>query len=148
MYKRIINYEDYDGNQRAEEHYFNMSKAEVIQWLTQSGDYTLDKVFDKLVKERNGREIMNIFSDLIYRSYGKKSLDGRRFDKTEEAKRDFMETEAYSVLFTEIVTDAKKAAEFFNGVIPKDMAADIERIMKENPDAIPDEVKDYMLPGA
>lgn len=101
-----------------------------------------------MVKERNGREIMNTFSDLIYRSYGKKSLDGRRFDKTEEAKRDFMETEAYSVLFTEIVTDAKKAAEFFNGVIPKDMAADIERIMKENPDAIPDELKDYMLPGA
>jgi 5'-deoxynucleotidase YfbR-like HD superfamily hydrolase len=87
---------------------------------------------------------MEIFADLIYMSYGRKSLDGRRFEKSEEIKRDFMETEAYSVLFTELVTDAKKAADFINAIVPKELSDEIERIIKENPDGIPDEMKDYL----
>lgn len=144
MLKRTITYEDYDGNQRTEDFYFNLSQAEIIKWLTTSGDYTLDKVLDKLAKERNGREIMRMFEELIVMSYGKKSLDGKRFDKSKEVKDEFLETEAYSVLFTEIVTDAKKAGEFINGIIPKKLAEDVLKIMKENPEGIPDEVKDYL----
>lgn len=144
MLKRTITYEDYDGNQRTEDFYFNLSQAEIIKWLTTSGDYTLDKVLDKLAKERNGREIMRMFEELIVMSYGKKSLDGKRFDKSKEVKDEFLETEAYSVLFTEIVTDAKKAGEFINGIIPKKLAEDVLKIMEENPDGVPDEVKDYL----
>lgn len=144
MLKRTITYEDYDGNQRTEDFYFNLSQAEIIKWLTTSGDYTLDKVLDKLAKERNGREIMRMFEELIVMSYGKKSLDGKRFDKSKEVKDEFLETEAYSILFTEIVTDAKKAGEFINGIIPKKLAEDVLKIMKENPEGIPDEVKDYL----
>jgi hypothetical protein len=144
MLKKVIKYEDYDGNIREEEHYFNLTKAEVIQWLTTTGGYTLDKVIERLGKERNGKRIMEIFADLIYMSYGRKSLDGRRFEKSEEIKRDFMETEAYSVLFTELVTDAKKAADFINAIVPKELSDEIERIIKENPDGIPDEMKDYL----
>lgn len=146
MYTREITYEDYNGVKRTETHHFNLSKAEVIQWLTTSGDYTLDKVFERLAAERNGKEIMKIFENLIYLAYGKVSLDGRRLDKSEEAKRDFMETEAFSVLFCEIVTDAKKAAEFVNGIIPKSLADEINKIMAENPKAIPDNLKEYIRP--
>jgi hypothetical protein len=144
MLKKVIKYEDYDGNIREEEHYFNLTKAEVIKWLTTTGGYTLDKVIEQLGKERNGKRIMEIFEDLIYMSYGKKSLDGRRFEKTDEIKRDFMETEAYSILFTELVTDAKKAADFINAIVPKELSDEIERIIRENPDGIPDEMQDYL----
>lgn len=146
MYKKTITYTDYDGNQRTEDYYFNLSKAEIIKWLTTSGDYTLDKVFEKLYAERNGKEIMNVFEELLYQAYGKKSLDGRRFDKSEEVKRDFMETEAYSVLFTELVTDAKKAGDFINKIIPRDLAEEVEKIMSENPNGIPAEIRDYVAP--
>lgn len=144
MYKRTITFTDYDGNERTEDHYFNMSKAEIIKWLTTSGDYTLDKVFEKIVAKRNGREIMQIFEDIIYQSYGEKSLDGRRFDKSEEVKRNFMETEAYSVLFTELVTDAKKASEFINNIIPRDLAEEIKKIMDEHKGNLPAEIADYV----
>lgn len=144
MYKRTITFTDYNGTKRTEDHYFNLSKAEVIKWLTTSGDYTLDKVFEKIVAKRNGKEIMKVFDELIYLSYGEKSLDGRRFDKSEEVKRNFMETEAYTVLFTELVTDAKKAAEFINKIIPQDMADEISKIYEKYPDGIPDELKDYI----
>lgn len=145
MLTRTITYEDYDGNMRTEDFFFNLSQAEVIKWLTTSGDYTLDKVLEKLQKERNGREIMRRFEELIEMSYGEKSLDGKRFIKSKEVKEAFLQTEAYSVLFTEIVTDASKAAEFINGIIPKKMAEEIQKIMDENPEGIPAEIKDYLL---
>lgn len=144
MLKRTITYEDLDGNKRTEDLYFNLNRAEVIKWLTTSGDYTLDKMILKLSTERNGKEIMKIFDDLILSSYGEKSLDGRRFIKSPELSEEFKQTEAYSVLFCELVTDAKKAADFMNGIIPKDMAAEVSKAMKENPDAIPAELKDYI----
>lgn len=147
MLKRSIEFEDYDGTKRKEDHYFNLNKAEVIKWLTTSGDYTLDKVLERLSTERNGKKIMEIFEDLIRLSYGKKSLDGRKFEKTEEIWNDFYQTEAYSILFTELVTDARKAADFVNKIIPKDLADEVEKIIKEYPEGIPDTLKDYTGPA-
>lgn len=147
MLKRTVEYVDYDGNPRKEDFYFNLSKAEVIDWLTTSGNYTLDKVLERLAQEQNVKEILEIFKDVLYRAYGKKSLDGRRFMKDEETKREFVETEAYSILYTELATDAKKAADFINAIIPADLAADVEKIIRENPDGIPDTLKDYVPDG-
>lgn len=145
MLKKVITFTDYDDQVRTEEHFFNLSKAEVIKWLTTSGDYTLDKVLERLSTERNGKKIMEIFEDLIHLSYGRKSLDGRKFEKSDEIWDDFYQTEAYSVLFTELVTDASKAADFVNGIIPKDLAEEVEKIIKDHPDGIPAEMKDYTL---
>lgn len=145
MLKKTIEFEDYDGNVREEDHYFHLNKAEVIKWLTTTGDYTLDKVIERLSTERNGKKIMSIFEDLIRLSYGRKSLDGRKFEKNEEIWNDFYQTEAYSVLFTELVTDAKKAAQFVNGIIPKQLSSEVERIIRENPQALPDSVKNSGL---
>lgn len=144
MLKKTIKYEDYEGNLREEDFYFNLNKAEVIKWLTTSGDYTLDKVLIQLSNERNGKEIMKIFEDLIHLSYGVKSLDGRKFIKSEELWEDFHQTEAYSELFSELVMDAEKAADFVNKVIPKSLATEIVKTLAENPEGVPDEVKDYM----
>lgn len=141
MLRKVFEYTDFDGNQRKETHYFNLNKAETIKWLATSGDYTLDKVLQRLYTERNGREIISIFEDLIHRSYGVKSLDGRKFEKSEEIWNNFYQTEAYSMLFTELVTDAKKAADFVNQIIPKDLADDAEKMLKDNPDGIPNELK-------
>lgn len=145
MLKKTISYEDYDGNQRTEDFYFNLSKAEVIDWLTTSGRYTLDKLMDKLVRTENTKEIMQIFKDLIYRSYGEKSLDGRRFIKTEEVKNNFIETEAYSSLYMELIGDAKKAADFITGIVPKDLGEDVKTVMNDpsRMNELPESVKPY-----
>ena len=146
MYRKVIEFEDYNGNLLKEDFYFNLNKSEVIKWLTTTGDYTLDKVLERLAKERNGKKIMEIFEDLIHLSYGRKSLDGRKFEKNEEIWNDFYQTEAYSVLFTELVTDAQKAADFVNKIIPNDIAKEAEQIIRDNPDGIPDVFKDYTGP--
>lgn len=144
MLVKRIKYLDYDGQTREADFYFNLNKAETIMWMTMTGEYTLDKVLLRLSEERNGRKIMEIFEDLIRRSYGRKSLDGLRFEKSEEIWKEFYQTEAYSELFVELVTDAQKAAAFVNAIIPQDVAKEVSKALAENRDGLPPELKDYV----
>lgn len=123
MIKKNIKYVDYDGIARAEDFYFNLNKAEVIelQLGTVGG---LTKTLEKIVQEKDASRIIEYFKTLILKAYGEKSADGRRFIKSQELRDAFEQTEAYSELFIELASDAKMAAEFINGVLPKE-AADV-----------------------
>lgn len=121
MYKMTVKYEDYDGNLREEDHWFHLNEAELTQ-LNLSYVGGMEKRLDRIVKSKNTPEIMRIFKDIIRRSYGIKSDDGRRFIKSDEIYVDFEQTEAYSKLFMKLCTDSKAAAEFVNGIMPKNLA--------------------------
>ena len=136
MLCKKIKYIDYNGVEREEEFYFNLSKAEIMKWLTTNGAYTIDTVINKMIETENVRDMVGEFEFLIQTAYGEKSMDGKRFIKSPEVKANFIESEAYSVLFMELVGDAKKASDFFNAIIPADLAAEVDKIMKENPEAL------------
>lgn len=134
MLKKTITYTDYDGNERTEDFYFNLTKAELTEMqLSQNGG--LEKLLKKIVAEQNSARIVEMFKDIIFRAYGEKSLDGKRFikkDKEGNLLADaFAETEAYSDLFMELATDADAAAAFINGIIPKDLATQVEEQQKQ-----------------
>ena len=132
MLKKTMTYTDYDGNQRTEDFYFNLSKAEVAEMqLSASGG--LDKMINRIIAEQDGKRIIELFKDLVLRSYGKKSDDGKRFIKSKELAEEFSQTEAYSDLFMELATDAEAAAAFVNGIVP-DMS---EVTKKVNQAALP-----------
>lgn len=138
MLIKKIEYTDYDGNKRIDECCFHLNKAELIKWISSTNGYSIEKLLKRLMKERNIKEIIKIFEDLVHMSYGKKSLDGRRFEKSEEIWEDFSQTEAYSILFMELISDADKAAEFVNGIVPSDLASDVDKMMENK------EVKELM----
>lgn len=118
MLKKTITYTDCNDVERTEDFYFNLSKAEVIEMeLTTTGGMT--KVIDKIISTQDTPALFRIFKDLILKSYGEKSLDGKRFIKSKELSEAFSQTEAYSELLTELVSDADKASEFVNAIIPK-----------------------------
>lgn len=120
MLKKTISYVDYDGNDRTEDFWFNLSKAEIVELqLGITGGLT--KTLEKIVQEKDNKRIVEYFKDIILRAYGEKSADGRRFVKSPELRDAFMQTEAYSELFMELSGNAKAAAEFINGVIPKEL---------------------------
>ena len=144
MLIKKIKYTDFNGQEREEDFYFNLSKSELIKWLTTNGNYTIDAVLEKMIQTENAKDMVNEFEFLIMESYGTKSLDGKTFVKSKEVKDQFRYSPAYDVLFMELISDAKAAADFFNKVIPSDMADEVSKIMKENPDQIPDIVKDKM----
>lgn len=142
MLCKKIKYEDFEGIEREENFYFNLNEAELIEWLTTSGNYTIDKVLQKLVRSEKVKDIMIMFKELIYISYGEKSLDGKRFMKSKEIKDAFMESNAYSELFMEIVGDPKKAADFLNAIVPAKMSAGIAEALKD-PNSLPEEFREY-----
>lgn len=118
MLKKTITYVDYDGNPRTEDFYFNLSKAEIVKMeVSTSGG--MEKMLQELVASKDGKRIMEVFNGIILKAYGEKIPDGKRFVKSAELSQAFEQTEAYSELFMELVTDADKAAAFVNGIIPK-----------------------------
>lgn len=120
MYAKTIEYEDYNGNKRKETFYFNLSKAEIIdlEWRTPGG---LENYFKTIMETLDGQKLADTFKMLIQKSYGVKDPEGRRFIKNQEVLDNFTQTEAYSELYIQLATDDKAAAEFVNGIFPKDV---------------------------
>ena len=121
MLKKTIKYTDYNGVEREEDFYFNLSKAEIAEMeLEIPGGMTA--MLQRITATKDTPSLVKIFKDLILRSYGEKSADGKRFIKSAELKESFSQTEAYSELFMELATNADSASAFINGIIPADVA--------------------------
>lgn len=119
MLKKTITYTDYNGTERTEDFYFNLSKAEIME-MEMSTTGGLAELIQRIVKTQDAPAIIKIFKDLVLKAYGEKSPDGKRFIKSEELTTAFSQTEAYSILFMELATNADAAAKFVNGIIPVD----------------------------
>lgn len=129
MLKKEIAYTDYNGVARKETHYFNLSKAEIMEMeMSTAGGFA--EMIQKVVDAQDMPSIIKIFKDLILKAYGEKSPDGKRFIKSEELSTAFSQTEAYSVLFMELAMDAEAAAAFVNGIVPSDVSVDQATIQK------------------
>ena len=121
MLKKTIKYEDFDGNEREETFYFNLTEAELAEMeLSEKGGLT--KKLQLIVDTEDTPAIVKFFKDMLLLSFGKKSEDGRRFEKSEELRKEFSESMAFSKLFMELATDDEKAAEFINAIVPKNIA--------------------------
>jgi hypothetical protein len=124
MLKKTIKYVDFNGVERSEEFYFNLTKAELMEMeLSISGGLT--EMINSIVNTQDAPEIIKIFKKLILDSYGVKSNDGKRFVKSKELSEEFAQTEAYSVLFMELATNADEASKFINGIMPVDVAKEV-----------------------
>ena len=140
MLKKTMTYTDFDGNERTEDFYFNLSQAEILEMeLGVSGRMT--QMITKIIAAQEGERIIKTFKDIILKAYGEKSPDGKRFIKSEELSTAFSQTDAYSQLFIELAMDANAAAAFVNGIIPANLSksamptnsqTQIEPILKES----------------
>lgn len=118
MFEKKIKYIDYNGEEREEVFYFHLNKAEIMEWeLSEVGG--LRARLEKIIASKDIPEIAAIFKEIIMKSYGVKSPDGKKFIKNKEVLNDFMQTEAYSELYMSLATDTDAASEFINKVIPK-----------------------------
>ena len=132
MLKKTITYQDYNGVERTEDFYFNLTKAEIME-MEMSTEGGMADMITRIVSAQDTPAIIKVFKDLLLKSYGTKSPDGKRFIKSKELSDEFAQTEAYSVLFMELATDADAASNFVNGIIPADIAKAAADEMKNNP---------------
>lgn len=122
MLKKTITYTDYNGTERTEDFYFNLTQTEVAEMEMSTAGGLAEKI-KKIVAAQDAPSIIQIFKELILKAYGEKSADGRRFIKSEALSTEFSQTEAYSVLFMELATNDKAASEFINGIVPSNAGA-------------------------
>lgn len=122
MLKETITYTDYNGLERTEDFYFNLNKAELME-LEMSTAGGLAEMINRIVTAKDAPGIIKVFKEIILKSYGVKTPDGRGFEKSEKLAKAFSETEAYSQLFMKLATDADAAAKFINGIVPQENKA-------------------------
>lgn len=126
MYAKKIKYVDFNSEEREETFYFNLMKSELMEMqLEVKGGLTT--IIEKIIETKEVPELVKLFKDLILRSYGEKSPDGKRFIKSKELAEAFSQTEAYSNLFMELATDADAASEFINGIVPPEYAPELKK---------------------
>ncbi len=125
MIKKTIKYTDFNGTERTEDYYFNLTKAELtdMELSTEGG---LDNLINRIVKEQNVPEIMKIFKSIIAKSYGIKSDDGKYFRKSEDAFNDFASTGAYDELLIELMSNAEASSAFIKGILPTGLEKELE----------------------
>lgn len=124
MLKKTVTYTDYNGVTRTEDVYFNLTKAEIAEMeMSTAGGYA--EMLNRIVAAQDAPSLIKIFKELILKAYGEKTPDGKRFVKSEELSTAFSQTEAYSILFMELATDADAAAKFVNGIMPADMQQNV-----------------------
>lgn len=134
MFCKKIKYVDFNDVEREEEFWFHFSKAELLErQMSEYGGF--DKTVDAIIKSEDTPKLVKIFKEFILKAYGVKSSDGRRFIKEDENGRplwkDFVETQAYSDYFMLLATDDKAAAEFVNGVMPREMKGDVQKALED-----------------
>lgn len=136
MLKKDITYEDLDGNKITETFWFHMSKAELAEMAMakegrQGGFETWVKT---LMATQDGQTIVDAWKNILLSTIGQRSEDNKRFIKNEQIRQDFLNSDAYSELFMELITDPDKMSEFVNGVVPSTMAETVAKAIKEAPD--------------
>ena len=120
MIKKTVTYVDYNGVERTEDFYFNLTKAEVAE-MEMSVEGGFSKMLEEIVASKDNVKIVSLFKQMVLKAYGEKSADGRRFMKSEEISKAFSETEAYSEIFMSLALNESEAAAFVNGIMPANL---------------------------
>lgn len=130
MLKRSITYTNFNDEEVTEDFFFHLSRAELVE-MELSHEGGLSESLKKIIATEDGKAIIKEFKNIILGSYGQKSPDGKRFIKNQQIRDEFESSEAYSVLFMELIQDGDKAAEFVNGIVPQGMVEEAEKLTME-----------------
>ena len=133
MLKKTIKYTDFDGNERSDECYFNLSKSELTEMeMSENGGF--DKYIEKIVETKDTKKIYQMFKEIVLMSYGEKSYDGKHFIKKKTVdgevirlRDEFEQTGAFDELMMELLSDEKSSADFINNVVPKELAENMAK---------------------
>lgn len=130
MLKKSIKYTDFNDQEVTEDFYFHLSKADLIH-LEMSHKGGLKEHMEKIMAAEDTNGVLTELEKIILMSYGRRSDDGARFVKTETMREEFRGSEAYSELLMELLTDATKAGEFINGIVPRGLDQDMAKVAEQ-----------------
>lgn len=122
MWIHRVKYEDYDGNERSRELYFNLTQSEIIK-LQNTVKGGIDSYYKTLLNENDNVKIYECFEELVKLAYGKKSPDGENFNKSPEIFEEFKSSMAYDAFMEFLLTTEDGASRFITGIMPAKLMA-------------------------
>ena len=126
MLKKTITYEDWNGTTRTEDFYFNLTRTECAELEFGLGPgKSLTESVQTLIANNDMGEVISVIKDILLKSYGEKSADGRRFVKNQDVRDGFEQNPAFDIIYMELATNADYAADFITGIIPKDLTSQL-----------------------
>lgn len=125
MLKKTITFDDLDGNPVTEDFYFHLSKAEIARMELSAEGGSLEKKLKAIIAAEDGKTIIDMFESIVLGAVGKKSADNKRFIKNQEVRDEFAQSDAYSVLFMQLISNAEESAAFIRGIVPADLSIDL-----------------------
>lgn len=126
MLEYPITFTDFNDVTRTEVLRFNLTKAEVAD-MEMSVTGSFSNMLKMLIEKQDIPAMSAIFKNLLLKSYGEKSLDGREFSKSKEMSDKFASTAAFSDIYMSLVTDADAAAKFINGILPEGLVKEMKK---------------------
>jgi hypothetical protein len=124
MLAKTITYKDFNDVERTETFYFHMNEMELTEWNFSNKEGLVD-MLRNIVKSNDANKILSMLKEIILKAYGKKSEDGRRFEKSEEISKEFEQTAAWPIIYKDIAFNDISAIEFIKGVLPSDISSKI-----------------------
>ena len=129
MLKKEIAYEDFLGNKQNESFFFNLTKTELteleVKYPGGFGGY-----LQKIAAEQNAEKMYDVVKELVLKSYGEISLDGKKHLKSEEKRKEFECHAAFDALMSELTTDADKMSEFVLGIMPAELSKEARKTLE------------------
>lgn len=125
MLVKPITFTNFEGEEITKKYYFNLSKAELMEMEIYTGG--LKGMLETMVEKQDGPGIFSFFKDLIIKAIGEKDSDGITFRKSKDISDRFIQSEAYSELLMELLSDADKATAFIQAIVPKEMAEQAQK---------------------
>ena len=135
MVKKTLTFTNFDGKEVTKDCYFNLTKME-FQELDENIPGGLTNMIDKMLSEKDKGLTVKLLSILLLAAYGEKTEDGRFVKEDIHGRRlsaFFKVSEAWDVMFMNLVKNERELSEFLVGIVPKDMAEDARKAM-ENPE--------------
>lgn len=115
MFKYNVKYVDFNGKERAEDLHFHLSLPEVTRIEAELG-MPVEDYIKSLTENQNLKDLLAFIEKLLLSSYGRKTQDGRSFQKTEELRKEFEYSQAYAELFEEMLLKPELAKAFGEAV--------------------------------
>lgn len=130
MISKTVTYKDYNGVTRTETHYFHLNEAEIIDMeMSVHGGFIEN--LQTIIDAKDAVTLYKTVKEFIHKAYGVKDAEGRRFIKNQQVLDDFVQTEAYSKIFSELVKNDTLASDFIVGILPDDFKEIIEKANAE-----------------
>ena len=133
MVKKTITFTNFEGEETTKDFYFNLSKME-FRVLDRKIPGGLENMINEIRTEKDSDRLVDLLDLLILESYGEKGEDGRFVKEDSRGRRlssYFKVSEAWDVLFMNLIHNENELNEFLTGIVPKDVGAKAQEYIEK-----------------